>query len=666
MHRRVSSLIKNAAPSAPPSSGALGFIDDDDTVTASTVVREIPPPSLKVKRVDHYYSSWTKSWKYKNTNSKITLEGFAIVKGGENDIWNEFSFVIVRKISELSPIFKLVVKSPYILKACKDVISSWPGVSWNSDPLELDPDIFITFHQRFLEYAANLHAKKPLSLEEDYTLSSVQLLNNTIATDYSATLAHIGKLTAHGEITYSTLHAILVPRGLMIQHCSLTGLPRVFILESWTRVNLHGMLVFQLILKSMDLVDHAMLDNVAVGRVSTTVHIMPMRDSEALVAQTIERGRKWASLIGVHHRQYNGVAGLRKAKAQDYVRHNVKSRIMVDRSSFRRLNPRYGFPTVFEARLNHTTMTAEGNDPRFGVGHCVQIDEGTEAQPGLSDDDLLLTPTVVYGFSLHDKMWFEFSVEQISPIVWEEDAFANLVLPRDRKELLKSLVEAHHAQVGVTDFIRGKGEGLVVNLYGPPGVGKTLSAEATSEHIRRPLYIVGGGDLGTNASQLEQALERILDLATTWKAIVLIDEADVFLERRSLHDLERNAMVAVFLRHVEYYRGILFMTTNRVETFDEAFLSRIHVGLHFPELSQESKEQVWTAFIARIGPQAVQSITTEHIKELARRNINGRQIKNAARTAYSLALGKGENLEYDHLRLTLDAMEEFTRAFEQK
>lgn len=168
----------------------------------------------------------------------------------------------------------------------------------------------------------------------------MQLLNNTIVTDYSATLAHIGKLTAQGEITYSTLHAILVPRGLMIQHCSLTGLPRVFILESWTRVNIHGMLVFQLILKSMDLVDHAMLDNVAVGRVSTTVHIMPMRgtvkitslscypllfhpDYEALVAQTIERGRKWASLIGVHHRQYNGVAGLRKAKAQDYVRHNV-------------------------------------------------------------------------------------------------------------------------------------------------------------------------------------------------------------------------------------------------------------------------------------------------------------------------------------------------------
>lgn len=75
--------------------------------------------------------------------------------------------------------------------------------------------------------------------------------------------------------------------------------------------------------------------------------------------------------------------------------------------------------------------------------------------------------------------------------------------------------------------------------------GKTFSAEATSEHVRRPLYLVGAGDLGTDANSLDMALERVFEVATTWKAIVLIDEADVFLEQRSLHDLVRNAMVAV-------------------------------------------------------------------------------------------------------------------------
>lgn len=139
----------------------------------------------------------------------------------------------------------------------------------------------------------------------------------------------------------------------------------------------------------------------------------------------------------------------------------------------------------------------------------------------------------------------EFNVEKIQDVDWNEDAFTNLVLPGERKNLLQSLVEAHHKEIGFDDFIKGKGHGLVVNLFGPPGVGKTFSAEATSEHVQRPLYIIGGGDLGTTATALDTALEKIFDVATAWKAIVLIDEADVFLEQRSMHDLERNAMVAV-------------------------------------------------------------------------------------------------------------------------
>jgi len=280
----------------------------------------------------------------------------------------------------------------------------------------------------------------------------------------------------------------------------------------------------------------------------------------------------------------------------------------------------------------------------------------------LADNELLLTPTVVHGFSLTDKAWLEFNVEKVQPVVWNTDAFSNLVLPDDRKELLQSLVEAHHMELGFDDFIKGKGHGLVVNLFGPPGVGKTFSAEATSEYVKRPLYVVGGGDLGTNASALDAELEKIFDVATAWKAIVLIDEADVFLERRSLHDLERNAMVAVFLRHVEYYRGILFLTTNRVKAFDEAFLSRIHVALHFSPLSLASKVQVWNAFIRKMGDN-VESFSPEQIEELAKRDINGRQIKNAARTAHSLAMSRGKKVGFEHLRITLDAMDEFTREF---
>lgn len=112
----------------------------------------------------------------------------------------------------------------------------------------------------------------------------------------------------------------------------------------------------------------------------------------------------------------------------------------------------------------------------------------------------------------------EFDVDQISDVEWNEAAFDNLVLPADRKDLLRSLVEAHHRGLGFDDFIKGKGQGLVINLFGPPGVGKTFSAEATSEHVRRPLYLVGAGDLGTDAATLDASLERVFEVATTWQA----------------------------------------------------------------------------------------------------------------------------------------------------
>jgi hypothetical protein len=110
----------------------------------------------------------------------------------------------------------------------------------------------------------------------------------------------------------------------------------------------------------------------------------------------------------------------------------------------------------------------------------------------LEDDDLILASPVLYGFSLLDKIWrkflfflnndffiylliclVEFNVEKILPIEWNTEAFENLVLPANRKELLRTLVEAHTRDLGFDDFVQGKGQGLVINLFGNPGVGKT-------------------------------------------------------------------------------------------------------------------------------------------------------------------------------------------------
>ena len=131
----------------------------------------------------------------------------------------------------------------------------------------------------------------------------------------------------------------------------------------------------------------------------------------------------------------------------------------------------------------------------------------------------------------------EFNINHITPVDWNDEAFSGLVLADDRKTLLRSLIEANgklnEGGAAFDDFVRGKGQGLVINLFGPPGVGKTLSAEATSEHLRRPLYIIGSGDLGTCASDLDARLGEAFELAASWNAVLLIDEVRAPLRSRA-------------------------------------------------------------------------------------------------------------------------------------
>ncbi|THU96035.1 P-loop containing nucleoside triphosphate hydrolase protein [Dendrothele bispora CBS 962.96] len=684
MHRRFS-LMNGKSTRA---SGSLNnaFDDDKGSDSASTLNAQdgvLTAPSLKIKRVDHYYSKWSKSWKYRNTSSRTLVETPPILNRSENDPWRDFLFVYIT--------FKFVIKSEYILKACKDVIQYWPGISWNSDPLELHPEILLTFLDEFIEYRDGLAEKKDKSDLDKYVLSSLNVLLDSIHKDYENTITFIKRLRAHREITYDELYAIFVPRTILVARCAVTHLPRLFKLVSWNQASVEGRPHFQLNVEAIDLVDKTVTQSVAVGKVQATIlirefegtipidtlDVYPLKyhTEPALLRDTIiKRGKKWVDMIGVHHKQYDGVAGFKKDNR--LIRHSVTGRIMVDRVNFHRKNPNYQFPVpVVEGIECEPNMPMQFDDYGGPLPPSPPLpplptrlpppngDNSTaENNPELTEEELLLTPTVVYGFSLSDKLWLEFNVDKVTDVQWNDEAFANLVLPADRKLMLKSLVEAHHRDT-FDDFIKGKGHGLVINLFGPTGVGKTFSAEATSEHVRRPLYIVGAGDLGTDPSRMDIILERIFDMATTWKAIVLIDEADVFMEQRSLHDLERNAMVAVFLRHVEYYRGILFLTTNRVKAFDEAFLSRIHVALHFHELPFQSRIEVWTAFIKKVG--ATDIVTPEQIRTLAQRDINGRQIKNAAKTAQSLALGKGEKLSFEHFVSTLDAMDGFTKEFER-
>ncbi|KAJ5905492.1 uncharacterized protein N7473_002408 [Penicillium subrubescens] len=264
---------------------------------------------------------------------------------------------------------------------------------------------------------------------------------------------------------------------------------------------------------------------------------------------------------------------------------------------------------------------------------------------------LFFWPALV-GFSFTAKAWGHVLVDGLSPINFQDQAFDHLVLKQERKDLIRAVVR-HRTALQTPDVIGGKQGGQIFLLHGPPGVGKTLTAEAIAEVLYRPLYYVTMGELGVTPEDLERRLSDVLELCAEWDALAVLDEADVFLETRSTCDLIRNAMVCVMLRILEYHPGILFLTTNRVRTLDPAFESRITVALRYEELDRDARMQIWKSQVERLPTQLSADIDYHR---LAEQPLNGRHIKNAARLALSLATEKKSPLTESLLLTTVDVI----------
>lgn len=256
----------------------------------------------------------------------------------------------------------------------------------------------------------------------------------------------------------------------------------------------------------------------------------------------------------------------------------------------------------------------------------------------------LVWPTTV-GFSFTSKAWGDVIVDGLKIITFDPNVFERLVIPDARKRMIKALVK-HTSASGFQDLVEGKGEGTVFLLYGPPGCGKTLTAEAIAESLHRPLYSISMGTLGTTADELERRLCEILRLSARWDALVLLDEADsVLAERSSNSTVERNAMVSVMLRLVEYHHGILFLTSNRIESIDPAFRTRITLSLRYESLDWEGRARVWKNLLMKSN----QGLDSLDVKALAKTELNGREVKNALRLAMALAAEEGACLSQDLL-----------------
>ncbi|ROV87890.1 hypothetical protein VMCG_10295 [Cytospora schulzeri] len=335
------------------------------------------------------------------------------------------------------------------------------------------------------------------------------------------------------------------------------------------------------------------------------------------------RGREFVDLMLVRHRKYDGLTASEKTEE-----------------------------VSFHARMEDETPRIRTEQD---IARCEEF---------LDKENLLcLFEGIINGYSLRNRKWVQLDINLLQPVSYE-DGWNELVLPKGHRKMVQAMVETlateSQLKTGVHDIeqrqpqpsidkvgfdpVKQKGQGCVILLHGAPGVGKTSTAECVAAYTRRPLLPLTAGDIGYDPENVEAKLTEHFNVAQRWGCVMLLDEADK-------DDMQRNALVSVFLRVLEYYKGILILTTNRVGAFDEAFHSRIHLSLYYPTLGRDKTLEIFEMHFRRINKHneerrqrgdAPIEAEKRRIQKYWKLNYealrwNGRQIRNAFQTAMALA-----------------------------
>jgi hypothetical protein len=322
---------------------------------------------------------------------------------------------------------------------------------------------------------------------------------------------------------------------------------------------------------------------------------------------------------------------------------------------FMQMQPKFGAQFTVSGNV---WMSSEGPRPQL---ECMRLQAGTTARC-VNDEELLerhfdttadATFWRVSGISegferipqhcylylfhldYHRNIWAH--VQNVSAYRYKPELRDKLVLPHAHRDLIDILTADRNFLM--EDIVEGKSGGTTILCKGAPGLGKTLTAEVYAEVVEKPLYRVHSGQLGVTASSVEANLSKILRRAARWDSVLLLDEADVYIRRRD-NDLQHNAIVAEFLRTLEYFNGLLFMTTNRVADIDDAVLSRCIAIIQFETPTQVQAKQLWKSLAQQFNIELPDDLVEHLIVTYAA--ASGRDIKELLKL--TLKFCKGKNL----------------------
>ncbi|KAL2377423.1 hypothetical protein RJZ90_006738 [Blastomyces dermatitidis] len=597
--------------------------------------KDIPMGSIPdFKRVDPFAAGIRqrqslrreKQWKRRALTSLISTplsSELKLVSGYPNSI-------IITDMPSLKQRVTVRVNSEFIRKALRHVMGAANAIGLQEDkPIvcfalvaqavtnqaQIDQKLLYNFLPDLKRYKA-----RAAGAPED-KLKHISLFVNFITRTYQSVTEQLLPQLKAGQIAWDLLWAVMKPGCILYATCFGTEKPRCVVLNAVEQKEKHtGVEYYELSCSYIDC-DRKSLGKSGIHLIIEkfsglqAIHALPVFPLEyhpqhtRLRQNLIECRKKFCQLVGTHIQHCHGMAfSMHKGEPMQV---KVNSRIGIDAAFFYEMNPNYYRPRV-EASSSMRSDT-DGNI-------WFNLDK-LENKQRMKEKEKFKTTT--------DLVPDEFAVDDIHNIKWSPSLFKSLTIPDDKKHTLMTLTKTRLRIVpflSFDDFVKGKGQGLNVLLFGPPGVGKTLTAEAMSEHFKQPLHPIPAAQLIMNPDKVEDNLTCIFQIAKWFNTLLLLNEADVFLEHQASINALKDANVTIFLRKLEYFQGIFFLTTNRETEFDEAILSRIHLKIKYEKLSQHQRKDIRASFTTRARTHQGPAVMSDHdLDRLAILNLNERE-----------------------------------------
>ncbi|KAJ5343369.1 uncharacterized protein N7506_003193 [Penicillium brevicompactum] len=619
------------------------------------------------------------------------------------DDYAEYAFVVRERVDrnseEVTPYID--IKSEGLRDILRGVLYDIKATSLMEDKPSIEQNILFHFLPELGIYAENMN-----NLDCELSRQHLRLLIDHLKQAYSAISQRLESMLQHSHITYDLLWALFKPGSHVFATCFGTKEPRCVIFDAGEEITQNDETWFNLECRFID------YDGVKFGEAGIFLRVAKFRGSkpiESLEAfplrhhpsheqvrkDLVGRGQKFRDLAGSHIRHCKGNAFvMNKGKV---FKVNINSRVAVDAAFFHEMQPNYSRPSLRDIGVKEKDGMAV-----IDLGAMFMKDrerekermrgDGVDGQR-LNEADLLVACPTVCCFNFKEKMFLECAISALRKVDWSPESFDCLQIPPETKKMLLSLAKTRLGLIPIVPFddvIDGKGQGLNVLLKywsarrredfycrGDVGVFQATSILGIKNLFRAMIDLadlppsqISAGELVVDhgdSHALESQLEIIFKIAKHFNAILLLDEADAFMASRSeLHD-SHNRLVTVFLRKLEYYQGMLFLTSNRGRRFDEAILSRTHLIIEYQDLTRDFRRGLWSTFLAKArkmqGPAVVEEDDIQHLESLA---LNGREIKNIAAIAHALAEADAAQVSYKYLESAAESNKKFSKEFGRK